>query len=90
MAQVGLLVAALDVDLVLDDVADHLLLLLTHLLLGAPVLALLLGPVEEALLLGDLRGLDAVLGHRHQVVDGLVVAAVPAVELGRDGETVRR
>lgn len=85
VGQVGLLVAPLDVDLGLDDVADHLLLLLPHLLLGAPVLALLFGAVEQALLLGDLHGLDAVFRDGHQVVDGLVVAAVPAVVLQETG-----
>lgn len=81
VGQVGLLVAPFDVDLVFDDVPDHVLLLLADLLFGAPVFALLLGPVEEALLPGDFGGLDPVLGHRHQVVDGLPVAAVPAVIL---------
>lgn len=77
----GLLVASFNVNFILDNVSDHLLLLLPDLLLGASVLALLLGAIEETLLLGNLRGLDSVLGDRDQVVDGLVVAVEPAVVL---------
>lgn len=79
--QVGLLVASFDVNFVFYYVTDHLLLLLPDLLFGPAVFALLLGAVEEALLLGDLGGLDPVLGYRHQVVEGLIVATVPAVVL---------
>lgn len=85
--QVGFLVAPFNVDLVFDDVTDHLLLLLPDLLFGAAVLALLFGAVQEALLLGDLGGLDPILGDSHKVVDGLVVAAVPAVVLDKGRET---
>lgn len=78
---IGLLIAAFDVDLVLDDVSDDLLLLLTDLLFGSPVLALLFGSVQQTLLLGQLGSLDAIFGNGHQVVDGFRVAAPPAVIL---------
>lgn len=77
---VGLLVAAFDVNLVFNDVTDDLLLLLPELLLGALV-STLLRLVEQPLLLGQLSGLEAVLGHSRQVVDSLSVAAPPAVVL---------
>lgn len=78
---IGFLIATFDVYLVLDDVSDDLLLLLADLLFGSPVLALLFGSVQQSLLLGQLRSLDAIFGNGHQVVDGFRVATPPAVIL---------
>ncbi len=78
---IGLLIAAFDVYLVLDDVSDNLLLLFTDLLFGAPVLALLFGSIQQTLLLGLFSSLDAVFGNGHQVVDGFGITTPPAVIL---------
>lgn len=81
VGDVGLLIASFDVDLVFDNVSDDLLLFLADLLFGSPVLTLLFVSVQQTLLFGQFSGLDAILGNRHQVADGLSVAAPPTVIL---------
>ena len=66
----------------MSHLPQYALLLLLDLLLGlAPVGLLVGGGLEEAVLLGDLGGLDAVLGHRHDVLDGVLVVGPRRVVL---------
>ena len=61
---------------------QYTLLLLLDLLLGLALVGLLVGGgLEEAVLLGDLGGLDAVLWHRHDVLDGVLVVGPRRVVL---------
>lgn len=81
ITDLGFLVASLYIYFTFYNVLYNVLLLITNFLFGLFVSALLFGFSEQPLLLGNLHGLDAVLGHCGQVADGLVVAIPPAEKL---------
>lgn len=77
----GFLTAPLYIYFTFYNVLYDVFLLVTNFLFGLFVSALLFGFPEQSLLLGNLHGLDAVLGHRGQVADCLVIGIPPAEKL---------